>query len=187
MSFEGYQVLEEGLAYTGRELRSGWVREKTGMEGGGTAVAWVGPCNVQTEDLVDLDDAKDGAVIVAAKMAHVVVEHAGCALQAAVLRQRLLVCILGDVLRERGVDAARDGDDLYVEDRKLTVSIAAPARGACLIHLGINVDPAGSPVPAIGLDELGVPPLKILESLLERYREELATAAHAELKVRSVP
>ena len=187
MSFIGYEVLEESLPYTGRELRSGWVRKKTGMKGGGAAVAWVGPCRVDTEDLVDLDDAKNDAVIEAALMAHVVVEHLGCTLQAAVLRQRLLVCILGEVLRERGVVVVRDGDDLYVDDRKLTVSIAAPSRGACLIHLGINVDPAGAPVPSVGLEELGVPPRELLETLLDRYREELATAAYAEIKVRSVP
>jgi hypothetical protein len=69
----------------------------------------------------------------------------------------------------------------------MTVSIAAPSRGTCLIHLGINVDPAGAPVPAIGLDELGVPPREILETILDKYQKELATAAHAELKVRSVP
>jgi hypothetical protein len=187
MSFAGYEVLEEKLPYTGRELRRGWVRDKTGMEGGGAAVAWVGPCRVDTEDLVDLDDARNNAVIEAALMAHVVVEHLECTVEVAVLRQRLLVCILGEVLSERGVAVIRDGDDLYVEGRKLTVSIAAPSQGACLIHLGINVDPAGAPVPAVGLEELGVPPLELLETLLDRYREELATAAHAEIKVRAVP
>jgi len=187
MSVIDYKILEEGFPYTGRELRSGWVREKTGIAGDGAAVAWVGPCRVETEDLVDLEDARDGAVIEAALMAHVVVEHERCTLQAAVLRQRLIVCILCEVLRERGVAAVREGDDLYVADRKLTVSIAAPSPMASLIHLGINVDPAGAPVPAVGLEELGLPPRELLETLLERYREELATASHAELKVRSVP
>jgi hypothetical protein len=187
MSFKGFEVLDESLPYTGRELRSGWVREKTGAVAGGSAVAWVGPCRVDTEDLVDLDDARNGAVIEAANMAHVVVEHPGCPLQAAVLRQRLLVCILGEALHERGIGVRRNGDDLYVGDRKLTVSIAAPAREACLIHLGINVDPTGAPVRAVGLDELGVPPRELLQTILARYRDELATAAHAEVKVRSVP
>lgn len=186
MAFMGYEVLEDSFPYTGRELRSGWVREKTGIGGGGAAVGWMGPCRVDTDDLVDLDDAREGAVIEASRMAHVIVEHPGCTLQAAVLRQRLLVCILGEVLRERGVRVLRDGDDLYVDGRKLTVSIAAPWRGGCLIHLGINVDPTGAPVPSLGLDELNVPPRELLETLLNRYQKELATAAHAELKVRSV-
>jgi hypothetical protein len=187
LPFSGYEILREELPYTGRELRAGWIRNKTSMEGD-AAVAWVGPCRVETEDLVDQDDARAGSFIEAARMAHVIVEHPGCTLQVAVLRQRLLVCILGEVLGGQAVDCERDGDDLYVDGRKLTVSIAAPARdGACLIHLGINVDPAGAPVPAVGLAELGVPHYELLAALLEKYRAELAQAAHAETKVREVP
>lgn len=188
MAFAGYRVLDDTFPYTGRELRSGWVREKTKIEAGGVAVAWIGPCRVETEDLVDIDDARDGAYIEAARMAHVVAEHEACPLQAAVLRQRLLVCILSEALRQYGVDPARDGDDLYVDGRKLTVSIAAPSgRGSCLIHLGINIDPTGAPVAAVGLEELGVPPRDLLERLLDRYGAELSAAARAEGKVRTVP
>jgi hypothetical protein len=182
----GYRILEEKITYTGLELRSGWVGEVTGIKGGGAAVGFVGPAHVNTEDLADLDDVKEGASIEAAEMAHVVIEHIGCTLRAAVLRQRLLVCILCEILTERGIATHRDGDDLYVSGRKLTVSIAAPSRRACMIHLGIDVDPEGSPVAAVGLNELGVAPLDLLENLLNRYRKELATAAYAETKVRSV-
>lgn len=186
MAFAGYRILEETIPYTGKELRRGWVGEMTGIKGGGAAVGFVGPAHVATEDLVDLDDVKAGATIEAAEMAHVVVEHLGCALQAAVLRQRLLVCILGEILSERGISVHRDGDDVFVGGRKLTVSIAAPSRRACMIHLGINVDPEGAPVAAVGLSELGVPPLELLETLLDRYRRELSSLAYAETKVRSV-
>jgi hypothetical protein len=187
MAFVGYKILEETIAYTGRELRSGWVRETTGIQGGGAAAGFVGPCNVATEDLADMEDVRAGAVLEAAKMAHVVVEHVGCTLQAAVLRQRLLVSILCEILHERGITVHRDGDDVYVGGRKLTVSIAAPARRSCMIHLGINVDPEGAPVAAVGLEELGVVPLDLLETLLDRYRKDLASAAYAETKVRSLP
>jgi hypothetical protein len=94
---------------------------------------------------------------------------------------------LSEVLVGRGVDVERRGDDVFVRGRKLTVSIAAPGPGGvALVHLGINVDPAGSPVPAIGLDELGVEPRWLLEELLTRYVSELESAAHAETKVRAV-
>jgi hypothetical protein len=178
----------EEFPYTGRELRAGWIGGKTTIADGDAAVAWVGPCRVETEDLVDQDDAGAGSFIEAARMAHVIVEHPACTLRSAVLRQRLLVCILGEVLGGQGVDCERDGDDLYVGGRKLTVSIAAPARGgACLIHLGVNVDPSGAPVPAVGLEELGVEPYGLLTTVLGRYRAELVQAAHAEKKVREVP
>jgi hypothetical protein len=178
-----FRILDGVVPYTGLELRSGWVRERTGLDGD-AAAGFVGPCHVPTEHLVDLDDARAGSSIRAASMAHVIVEHPGCPLAQAVLRQRLLVAILAEVLGERRV--RRDGDDIYYEGRKLTVSIAAPSPVSSLIHLGINVDPSGAPVPAVGLAEMRVDPASLLADVLERYARELASAAHAETKVRTV-
>jgi len=180
-----YVVLEDTVRYTGRELRSGWIRETTGLEGD-AAAGFTGPCHVATADLVDMDDARQGETIVAAEMAHVIVEFFGCSLAVAVLRQRLLVCILCEILERRGFAVSRDGDDVYVGDRKLTVSIAAPSPQSALIHLGININPDGAPVPAIGLEELTVSPAELLETVLLRFERELASAAHAETKVRTV-
>ena len=180
-----FKILGEKIPYTGSELRSGWVRERTGLAGD-AAAGFIGPCDVPNANLVDLDDARAGSFIRAALMAHVIVEHPGCPLEAAVLRQRLLVALLGELLARAGKVAQRDGDDLYYDGRKLTVSIAAPSRASSLIHLGINVDPAGAPVPAAGLAEMGVGPALVLEDLLTRYAHELETAAYAATKVKTV-
>ncbi len=179
-----YRILDGELAYTGAELRSGFVSARGGAEGD-AAIGFVGRCHVPNENLVDLDDARAGEFIRAAAMAHVIAEHV-CTLEVAVLRQRLLVALLSETLAERGKLARRDGDDLYYDGRKLTVSIAAPSRSSCVIHLGINIDPAGAPVPAVGLAELGLEPRALLGELLARYRRELETAAHAQTKVRTV-
>ena len=184
MSF-AFRILEGETVYTGAELRSGWVALRTGLPGD-AAAGFVGRCHVPTENLVDLDDARAGAFIRAASMAHVIAEHA-CSLDVAVLRQRLLVAMLGELLSGRGKRMRRDGDDLYYDGRKLTVSIAAPAPASCLIHLGINVDPDGAPVPAVGLSEMGIDAREALTELLTRYGAELAAVAHAATKVRTVP
>ena len=181
-----YRILEDQIAYTGRELRSGWVREHTGYEGN-TGAGFVGPCHVANEDLVDLDDAREGEFIRAAMMAHVIIEHAGCDLEAAVLRQRLLVCLLCENLGEKGFEIERNGDDVFYDARKLTVSIAAPGPRSTLIHLGINVDPSGAPVGAVGLAEMNIRPVDLLEELLEAYRLEMESVDHATRKVREVP
>jgi hypothetical protein len=185
MSTLKYCILDETITYTGPQLCSGWVSRATGLDGD-AAAAFVGPCSVPTEELVDLDDARAGATIESAEMAHVIVEHPHCDLRVAVLRQRLLVCILCEILSSQGSAVERTGDDIFADGRKLTVSIAAPGPAGCLIHLGINVDPTGAPVPAIGLAELGVDPRGLLAELLERYAHELQTAGHAETKVRTV-
>jgi hypothetical protein len=179
-----FRILEHEVIYTGAELRSGWVAQQTGL-GGEAAAAFVGPCHVPTENLVDLDDARAGFFIRAARMAHVIVEHA-CSLEVAVWRQRMLVATLAEILAARGMAVRRDGDDLYYDSRKLTVSIAAPSSASCLIHLGINVDAGGAPVPAVGLSEMRVDARELLSELLTRYQHELASVAHATTKVRTV-
>lgn len=180
-----YRILSGEITYTGRELRSGWVQARTGLRGD-AAAGFIGPCHVRTGDLVDTDDRRAGAFIRSELMAHVIAEHPGCTLQAAVLRQRLLVSILCEILRDRGCRPRRDGDDVYVGDRKLTVSIAAPSPHSALIHLGVNVRPRGAPVKAVGLEELDVEPTALLERLLRAYKSELRSCAHAEGKVRTV-
>jgi hypothetical protein len=180
-----FSILGKEIRYTGVELTSGWVKKQTGLDGD-AAAGFVGNCSVPTENLVDLDDRRAGATIESAEMAHVLIEHPGCSIRACVLRQRLLVCLLCDILRGRGVSAARDGDDVHIGRRKLTVSIAAPSTRSCLIHLGINVRPEGAPVPAVGLEELRINAKDLLQELLGAYKNELETAAHAEKKVRTV-
>lgn len=181
-----FTVLVGDVAYTGRELRSGWARAQAGAPCDDVAVGFVGPCRVENKDLVDLEDARAGTFIAAARMAHVIAEHP-CTLESAVLRQRLMVALLCECLAGFDIVVRRDGDDVYYRDRKLTVSIAAPSKRSSLIHLGINVDPAGAPVPAVGLEELGVEPRRLLESLLARYATELESCRHAGGKVREVP
>ncbi|MEJ2719586.1 MAG: DUF366 family protein, partial [bacterium] len=144
-----FKILEKKTPYTGKELRSGWVTRQTGLHGD-AAVGFVGPCHVKNEDLVDLDDVRAGSFIKSESMAHVIVEHPGCDPAVAVLRQRLMVCLLCDVLAGRGHRVTRVGDDVFFGERKLTVSIAAPSPHSALIHLGINIRPTGAPVPAVG-------------------------------------
>lgn len=180
-----YRTLKEELGYRGPELRTGFVAERTGLAGDAAAV-FIGPCRVATGDLVDLDDARAGETIVAARMLHVIVEHPGADLTSTVLRQRIMVAILCDILRGHGVTAERSGDDVFVDGRKLTVSIAAPGPAGCAIHLGINVDPDGAPVPAVGLAELGVNEAHLGEELMTAYKREIESAAYAENKVRPI-
>jgi hypothetical protein len=181
-----FKILEGDITYTGKELRSGWVQQHTGQSGD-AAAGFVGPCHVANEDLVDLDDARAGTFIAARRMAHVIAEF-NCDIQVAVLRQRLMVARLCECLAELDRSVLRRGDDVYYAGRKLTVSIAAPsAAQTCLIHLGINIDPDGAPVPAVGLAEMSIDAGRLLDTLLTRFSEELTSCERAERKVRKTP
>ena len=47
--------LDETIDYSGKELRSHWLMEKSGMVGD-AAASFVGACHVAGEDLVDRED-----------------------------------------------------------------------------------------------------------------------------------
>jgi hypothetical protein len=178
---------DRSIPYLGANLRSGWIRESFGLQGE-ALVAWLGPCHVATGDLVDLEDVAAGAEIHAALMLHFLAEHPGDELVVTVCRQRLLVAEAAEILRELapGIALDRLGDDLYTGNRKLSVSIATRSPVSGLIHFGVNVDPAGAPVPAVGLAELGVDPVAFAGRLLDAYAEEMAGLEQACHKVRGV-
>jgi len=177
---------DHDIPYTGAELRPLWILDTFGAQGDAIA-AFIGPCDVTVEHMVDRLDVLQGATITAARMLHFIVEQfAEAGLLAAVLSQRLLVCVAADVLREAGVSLERRGDDLFVGSRKLSVSIATISAVSSLIHLGLNVDPAGAPVPAVGLAELGLDARRVGEAVLERYAAECASVHAARCKVRAV-
>ncbi len=182
-----WRWLSQEICYTGRELRSGWIADTAAIKGD-AMVAFVGPGEVPLEHMVDMEDVQRGVPIKAARMLHFLVEHFDSDLARTVLRQRLLVCRAAEILNQTSMrEIRRDGDDLFVEDRKLSVSIATASPVSTLIHLGLNIDPSGAPVPAIGLDELGVPAPEIARQIMAAYVQEMQSAEAAQRKVRGVP
>ncbi|MFP3904917.1 MAG: DUF366 family protein [Armatimonadota bacterium] len=180
--------LEEPRTYTGRELRSLWIYETFGTAGDALA-AFIGPCDVTTEALVDAEDRRQGATIRAASMLHFIIEHFDDPLRAAVLRQRLFITMISDTLRDHVPDRAvrRDGDDLYVGPAKLSVSIATKSPVSTLIHVGLNIDPKGAPVEACGLGEWNVSVKDLAAVLADLYVREMDAVQFATTKVRGVP
>lgn len=187
-----FRVLEDTLTkpitYTGKELRPHWGLEKTGVYGS-LITAFVGPCDVPTAHLVDLEDRLAADHIRARSMLHFIAEFYGTTLEAGVLFQRLFMVWAEQLLNDRGGGVRRSGDDLFVGDRKLSVSIATVSPVSVLIHWALNIDPAGAPVAAIGLGEIGLAGFQVLDfakQLLHHYIEEVETIRQAQCKVRPV-
>lgn len=184
--------------YTGVELRPHFLLTELGLRGSGLA-AFVGPCRVATEHLVDWEDRLASDRIEARSMVHFLGEFFGTSLREGVLRQRLLMALLGQSINERleenGVASRlgllwRDGDDLFLGKgagaRKLSVSIVTASPVSQLLHAGINVDPSGAPVPAVGLAELGIEPRDWIPSVLDAFAREWDGVEWACAKVRPV-
>lgn len=182
------RLLEQEIAYNGAQLRSGWIAEVADLRGD-AAVAFFGPCDVAPEHMVDQEDLAAGARIYSPRMLHTVIEHPGLDLAHITTRQRLLMAIAGELLNSHLGETLirRDGDDLYFRDLKLSVSVATTSPKSGLIHSGFNMRGEGAPVPAIGLEELGVAAREFGEQLLAAYAREIDGTAQAAGKVRPVP
>ncbi len=143
------------LAYTGVELRPHYLLSHFKLRGSAIA-AFIGPCHVKTEHLVDWEDRMQGDFIQAKLMLHFLGEFFGISLPQGVLLQRLIMATLAESLNTKLKQrVTRSGDDLFVLDRKLSVSIVTASPVSQLLHIGLNLDPLGAPVPAVGLLELG--------------------------------
>jgi hypothetical protein len=178
--------------YTGVELRPHYLLTELGLKGPALG-AFIGPCRVATEHLVDWEDRLARDRIEARSMVHFIGEFFGATLREGVLRQRLLMAQMAQSLNHRlekrgdpALRLRREGDDLFVKDRKLSVSIVTASPVSQLLHAGINIDPAGAPVPAIGLAELGIAPEEFAREVLESFAAEWDSIEWACAKVRPV-
>lgn len=178
--------IPDRIDYDGTQLRAHWAYHRCGLQGD-CIVAFRGGCDVPTENLVDLEDRRAGARIFSTWMIHFLVEHFDRDLDRMILRQRLLVCLAAETLHAlSGTRPTRSGDDLFVDGRKLSVSIATASPVSTLVHLGINEDATGAPVAACDLGDLGVDGEEFAVRVLASYREEMAGAARARSKVAGV-
>ena len=179
--------LETVIDYTGEQLRSHFVRASARISKDGI-VAFRGACAVTGDALVDLEDREDHASIIAEEMVHFIGEHFMCPLREANFRLRLFVTIAAEELRKMapGLVVTRRGDDLYVDERKLSVAVATVSATSSLFHCGINVNPEGAPVPAVGLEELRVDPDEFAQRVLDAYSEECESVEYVIRKVRAV-
>ena len=105
-----------------------------------------------------------------------------------VFRQRLLICKIKEALESRGIFVVRNGDDLFVNGKKLTVSIATKSLTSILIHTGVNIDSTDAPVKACGLtNDLGITDIeKFALDVMKNYSEEIDDIILASTKVRGV-
>ena len=178
--------VKEKILYDGSQIHSHWAYKNFNLMGD-SIVAFIGPCDVKKEEMVDLEDLRKGEIIKAKEMLHFICEHFGVEMREIVLLQRLLVFCVKESLESYGWKMERKGDDLFFENKKISISIATKTPISGKIHLGINIEPEGAPLPATGLKELGIEPVGFGEEVMRRYRDEFENINFAMCKVRWVP
>jgi hypothetical protein len=182
-----YKFVSDNLSYDGSQLRSlfGYLDHKIL---GDSFIAFIGPCNIPFSNMVDGEDFLDQSEIRGGLMLHFIIEEFGKNLELAVTRQRLLAAIVNDKLSQGCPSKLfnREGDDLYVDGGKLSISIATVSPVSALIHFALNITNENTPVKTSCLSDLKIQPKAFSDQIAEIFLGEIKTIKEACRKVRWV-
>ena len=180
------KFIEDRIDYTGKELIPHFAYRSFDILGD-SLVAFCGGCNVKTDALVDLADAKNGDFIYSEEMLHFIGEFFYNDLDHAIMVQRLLIAMIKDSIAEKSGSAlVRSGDDIFDGDAKISVSVATATPVSCMIHTGINIISENTPVKTKGLKDYGIKVKPFAMDILESFYKEIEGIKIARCKVRGV-
>ena len=179
--------IDKDIKYIGSQLAPHWIYKNFKIQGD-AIVAFCGECEVKLTEMVDIEDVINNEPIYSKYMLSFISEQFGINLTEGVLRQRLLVTCIKEALERRGMQVLRNGDDLFINGKKLSVSIATKSVTSVLIHTGLNILSEGAPIPVSALKtDLGIENIKEFAiEVMEKYSEELQDIILAMTKVRGV-
>jgi hypothetical protein len=180
------KFIKENIKYTGEELSPHWIYKNFHLQGD-AIVAFCGECEVNLAEMVDIEDVINNEPIYSKLMLNFIIEHFNIGLIEGVVRQRLFICIIKELLEEelkKSYNIIRKGDDLYINEKKLSVSIATKSITSVLMHIGININPDGAPIEAIGLNLLKNFNIETFaEKIMLKYSNEINDIILASSKV----
>lgn len=184
------KFIESEIKYTGSELAPHWIYKNFGIQGD-TIVGFCGECDVKITEMVDIEDVLDNTPIYSQKMLHFIIEHFNMGLVEGVVRQRLFINIIREKILEKlpsGSEIIRNGDDLFFDGKKLSVSIAAKSINSVLIHTGLNIISEKAAIEASGLEsDMGLKNIHALgKDILDAYVKECDNMLLASTKVRGI-
>ena len=178
--------IDKEITDTGRELSPHWIYKNFNIKGSAIC-AFIGPVKVDLAEMVDIEDVINDEPISSDKMLNFIIEDFEANLANMVSNQRLFICIIKETLEEYGLSPKRFGDDLYINDKKLSVSIATKSLTSCLIHTALNIVSTGAPISVSSLNEAGITNIKeFADKVLNKFIAEIEDMNFAKSKVRGV-
>ena len=167
--------IEKEIKYIGSQLSPHWIYKNFHIQGD-AIVSFIGEVDVDLSEMVDIEDLINNEPIYSKKMVNFIIEQFDCTLEQ-----------IKEVIEEYGVIVKRDGDDLFFDNRKLSVSIATKSITSCLIHTALNIIKEGAPIQASDLTEIGITDVKEFAlTVMEKYKNECESIKLATYKVRGV-
>jgi len=181
-----HKHIDEKFEYDGSQINPSWAFQEFGIYGS-SIITWIGPVNITPDNLKDFADV--GLEIKSNYMVNFICEffdQQPTNMRIAYLRQRLLVMIFREILTEYDVVTTREGDDIFVDGRKLSISIASVSLSSAKIHFALNLEDKGTPddVKTIGLYDIKINNqqvfsennlLELINKTVERFINELET------------
>lgn len=196
------QFIDHEIKYDGSQLRSLYSYLNWGILGD-SIISWVGPCDISFDKMIDGEDLLQKATICGNRMLHFIIEVFEKDLFSAVVIQRLMASQIKDLLVahlqsfpppetsqlirfsqtvQPGQPTplldqfVRNGDDLYFDDSKLSISIASRSPVSVMIHFALNINNSGTPVKTCSLEDFGVLDAKsfamrVMNKVSEEYDE----------------
>ena len=138
------KFIDEEIKYIGSQLAPHWIYKNYNIQGD-AIVAFIGECEVNLSEMVDIEDVINNEPIYSKCMLSFISEQFGIDLIEGVFRQRLLICIIKELLEEKGVFVVRKGD---AHDNNGSVqTVAETGHGGrhipFVVCVHIGDDPAG--------------------------------------------
>lgn len=132
-------ILPDKFDYDGSQISSLWAYNSFEVQED-SVVVFRGACDVKIEHMIDLEDRRANESIWSEDMISFIIEHFDSTdLKLIYARQRFFTALVREYLADLGVQTTREGDDLFLKGKKLTVSIASTSAVSQKIHFGINV------------------------------------------------
>ncbi len=181
--------IDKEIKYIGSQLAPHWIYKNFHIMGD-AIVSFIGECEVELSHMVDIEDVVNDEPIYSKLMLSFIEENFSSTLVEMVYKQRLLVTITKELIEKNypSVNITRSGDDLYIGNKKLSVSIATKSITSSLIHFGLNINAEGAPILAADLStDVGVKDVKAFAlEIMNTYSKEVEDIKLATSKVRGV-
>ena len=181
-----YLLVPDQMVMTVEAMKSHWALLKFDLWGN-SMVIFKGPIKIEPKEMIDLKELKRGTAFPDGDLLHFVIEHFGDDIEKGVLRQNILVNIAEEKISHRlsGRRILRWGDDLYDEDRRITLTAVATTPVSIKIHLGICIT-SDTEAGFVGLSEYGLEPEELAEVVGNQYRADMKRLAEKCWRMRPV-
>ena len=94
------KFLKQNIKYSGDQLAPHWIYKNFHLQGD-AIVAFCGECDVKLTEMVDIEDVINNEPIYSKSMLSFIIEHFNIGLVEGVIRQRLLISIIKELLTRK--------------------------------------------------------------------------------------